>query len=170
MKKGEQALISVKNDSYGYGSNGNLELGINPNEKISYEIELLEFSEEKESWDMSIEEKFQTAEKKKEEVFFFSSVFVTKSKGNKLFQQTKYQRALKKYKKALDFFEYDGSLKEDEKEKAKKLKIPCMLNSAACKLKLKELKDAKDFCDKVLNLDPQNVKALYRFTSTYLAL
>lgn len=43
-----------------------------------------------------------------------------------------------------------------------------MLNSAACKLKLKELKDAKDFCDKVLNLDPLNVKALYRFLKLVL--
>lgn len=68
MKKGEKALISVKTNSYGYGSNGNQELHINSKETISYEVELLDFSEEKESWDMSIEEKFQTAEKKKEEV------------------------------------------------------------------------------------------------------
>lgn len=81
MKKGEHALISVKNEKYGFGSLGNTELNIKSNENITYEIELLEFTEEKESWDMSVEEKFQTAEKKKEEVFSLLSAFVTKSPG-----------------------------------------------------------------------------------------
>lgn len=51
---------------------------------------------------------------------------------------------------ALNFVEYDSSFSEDEKKLSKALKISCKLNNAACKLKLKDYKEAKELCTEVL--------------------
>jgi FK506-binding protein 4/5 len=64
MKKGEKALITVK-PQYAYGSEGNSELKIPPNETVQYELELIDYVKEKESWEMNFEEKYEVATKKK---------------------------------------------------------------------------------------------------------
>lgn len=124
------------------------------------------FFQEKESWDMNTQEKIEAAGKKKEE-------------GNVLFKAGKYERASKRYDKvfwetihlftfqythllwhnfvvetwlqAAKYIEYDSSFSEEEKKLSKTLKIASYLNNAACKLKLKEYKDAEKLCTKVLN-------------------
>lgn len=62
----------------------------------------------------------------------------------------------------MNYIGYDSSFSDEEKQQAKVLKITCNLNNAACKLKLKEYKQAEKLCSKVLELDSKNVKALYR--------
>ena len=52
---------------------------------------------------------------------------------------------------AAKYIEYDSSFSEEEKKLSKTLKIASYLNNAACKLKLKEYKDAEKLCTKVLN-------------------
>ncbi|CAI8618542.1 unnamed protein product [Vicia faba] len=111
-------------------------------------IELVSFVKEKESWDMNTQEKIEAAVEKKEE-------------GNALFKAGKYERASKRYEKAMKYIEYDSTFSDEEKQQAKPLKITCNLNSAACKLKLKDYKQTEKFCTKVLELDSRNVKALY---------
>ncbi|TXG60926.1 hypothetical protein EZV62_012289 [Acer yangbiense] len=112
---------------------------------------------EKESWDMSTPEKIEAAGKKKED-------------GNALFKAGKYARAAKRYEKAVKYIEYDSSFGEEEKKQAKALKVACNLNDAACKLKLKEYKQAEKLCTKVLELESRNVKALYRRAQAYIQL
>ncbi|TXG69404.1 hypothetical protein EZV62_004339 [Acer yangbiense] len=112
---------------------------------------------EKESWDMSTPEKIEATGKKKED-------------GNALFKAGKYARAAKKYEKAVKYIEYDSSFGEEEKKQAKALKVACNLNDAACKLKLKEYKQAEKLCTKVLELESRNVKALYRRAQAYIQL
>merc|ERR1711907_356139 len=51
---------------------------------------------------------------------------------------------------------------EDLKSKAKEMKKLCNLNKAACYLKLEDYVEAKNACNKVLEDDSLNVKALYR--------
>lgn len=53
---------------------------------------------------------------------------------------------------AVKFIEYDTSFSEEEKKQAKALKVACNLNDAACKLKLKDYKQAEKLCTKVTNL------------------
>lgn len=106
---------------------------------------------------MSTQEKIEAAGKKKEE-------------GNILFKAGKYVRASKRYEKAVSFIEYDSSFSDDEKQQAKLLKVSCNLNNAACKLKLKEYKEAAKLCSKVLEIDSKNVKALYRRAQAYIQL
>ncbi|KAL6188890.1 hypothetical protein ACLB2K_040281 [Fragaria x ananassa] len=158
MKKGEVALVTIQPE-YAFGSSESTqELAIVPaNSTVYYEVELVSFVKEKESWDMNTQEKIEAAGKKKEE-------------GNALFKAAKYERASKRYEKAVRYIEYDSSFSDDEKQQAKVLKITCNLNDAACKLKLKKYKEAEKLCTKVLELDSRNVKALYRRAQAYIQL
>ncbi|KAK9082705.1 hypothetical protein Scep_029176 [Stephania cephalantha] len=158
MKKGEVALVIVAPE-HGFGSSeSQQELAVvPPNSTLYYEIELVSFDKDKESWDMNTEEKIEAARKKKEE-------------GNALFKLGKYARASKRYEKAVKFIEYDSSFGEEEKKQAKTLKAACNLNNAACKLKLKDYKQTEKLCTKVLEIESTNVKALYRRAQAYIQL
>lgn len=158
MKKGEIALITIQPE-YAFGAfDSPQDLAVVPgNSVVYYEVELVSFVKEKESWDMSTQEKIEAAGKKKEE-------------GNVLFKAGKYVRASKRYEKAVSFIEYESSFSDDEKQQAKLLKVTSNLNNAACKLKLKEYKEAAKLCSKVLEIDSKNVKALYRRAQAYIQL
>ncbi|KAD4584374.1 hypothetical protein E3N88_21975 [Mikania micrantha] len=141
MKKGEVALLTIAPE-YAFGCTGSeQDLGVvPPNATVIYEIELVSFVKDKESWDMNTtQEKIEAAGKKKEE-------------GNAFFKAGKYKKAVKRR----------------EKKQAKALKITCNLNNAACQLKLKEYKQAEKLCTKVLELESTNVKALYRRAQAYI--
>lgn len=87
MKKGEVALLIIAPE-YAFGpseSKQDLEV-VPPNSTVYYEVELVSFVKEKESWDMNTQEKIEAAGKKKEE-------------GNALFKAGKYARASKRYEK-----------------------------------------------------------------------
>ncbi|GLJ26794.1 hypothetical protein SUGI_0522750 [Cryptomeria japonica] len=155
MKKGEVALVTIAPE-YGYGTEVKTDLAVVPPQStLLFEIELVSFVKEKESWDMKTPEKIEAAGKKKEE-------------GNALFKIGKYWRASKKYEKAAKYIEYDSSFTEEEKKQSKPLKVTCNLNNAACKLKLKDYKQAISLCTKVLEVESQNVKALYRRAQAYI--
>ncbi|KAK4374803.1 hypothetical protein RND71_005480 [Anisodus tanguticus] len=131
VKKGEVALLIIAPE-YAFGpSESKQDLGVvPPNSTVYYEVELVSFVKEKESWDMNTQEKIEAAGKKKEQ-------------GNALFKAGKYARASKRYEKAAKYIEYDTNFSEEEKKQSKALKISCNLNNAACKLKLKDYKQAE---------------------------
>ncbi|XP_030467348.1 peptidyl-prolyl cis-trans isomerase FKBP62-like [Syzygium oleosum] len=158
MKKGEVALVTIQPE-YAFGlTESQQDLAVVPaNSTVSYEVELLSFVKEKESWEMNNQEKIDTAARKKEE-------------GNASFKAGKYERASRRYEKAVKYIEYDSSFSDEEKQQAKTLKITCNLNNAACKLKLKDFKEAEKLCTKVLEADGGNVKALYRRAQAYIQL
>ncbi|XP_004510236.1 peptidyl-prolyl cis-trans isomerase FKBP62-like [Cicer arietinum] len=158
MKKGEVASLTIAPE-YAFGSSeSQKELAVvPPNSTLYYELELVSFVKDKESWDMNTEEKIEAAGKKKEE-------------GNALFKTGKYARASKRYEKAVKYIEYDTSFSEEQKKSAKALKVACNLNDAACKLKLKDYKQAEKLCTKVLELESTSVKALYRRAQAYIQL
>ncbi|XP_020096089.1 70 kDa peptidyl-prolyl isomerase-like [Ananas comosus] len=158
MKKGEVALVTIPPE-YAFGSTESKQdlAVVPPNSTVIYEVELDSFEKDKESWDINNAEKIEAAGKKKEE-------------GNALFKLGKYERASKRYEKAAKFIEYDSSFSDEEKKQSKVLKITCNLNNAACKLKLKDYKQAEKLCTKVLELDSRNVKALYRRAQAYIQL
>lgn len=159
MKKGEVALVTIPPD-HAFGSDETKQvLAMVPaNSTVYYELELVSFDKEKESWDLKDnDEKIEAAAKKKDE-------------GNVWFKMGNYPRASKRYGKALNFIEYDSSFSEEEKQPSKALKVSCKLNNAACKLKLKDYKEAKELCTEVLELDSTNVKALYRRAQAHIHL
>ncbi|XP_078156328.1 70 kDa peptidyl-prolyl isomerase-like [Carex rostrata] len=158
MKKGEVALVTIPPE-HAFSSNESKQdmAVVPPNSTVYYEVELVSFDKEKESWDMNTSEKIEAAGKKKEE-------------GNALFKAGKIARASKRYEKAAKYIEYDSSFSDEEKQQSKALKISCKLNNAACKLKLREYKEAEKLCTKVLEMESTNVKALYRRAQAYIQL
>ncbi|XP_039071085.1 peptidyl-prolyl cis-trans isomerase FKBP62-like [Hibiscus syriacus] len=158
MKKAEHALITIQPE-YAFGSSeSQQELAVVPaNSTVYYEVELVSFVKEKESWEMNAPEKIETAMKKKEE-------------GNALFKTGYYERASNRYEKAIRYIEHDYSFSHEEQQQCKLLKVTCNLNNAACQLKLKDYKQAEELCTKVLELESRNVKALYRRAQAYIQL
>uniref|UniRef100_A0A0E0P7R0 peptidylprolyl isomerase n=1 Tax=Oryza rufipogon TaxID=4529 RepID=A0A0E0P7R0_ORYRU len=139
MKKGEVALVRLP-PQHAFGSTETKQdLAVVPaNSTVWYEVELVSFEKEKESWDLKDNaEKIEAAAKKKDE-------------GNVWFKMGKYAKASKRYEKAAKYIEYDSSFTDDEKKQSKALKVSCKLNNAACKLKLKEYREAEKLCTKVL--------------------
>ncbi|KAJ3681216.1 hypothetical protein LUZ60_015705 [Juncus effusus] len=155
MKKGEIAQITIP-PLHAFGSSESKQdlAVVPPDSTVIYEVELVSFVKDKESWDLNNAEKIEAAGKKKED-------------GNALFKSGKYERASKRYEKAAKFIEYESSFSDEEKKQSKALKISCNLNNAACKLKLKDYKQAEKLCTKVLELESTNVKALFRRAQAY---
>jgi FK506-binding protein 4/5 len=122
--------------------------------KITLTVELLDFDNGKPSWDMSDEEKLAFAAARKEV-------------GTKLFKAQRYSLALERYKKVVEYLR--SYVRGDVGEGAEVVKA-CLLNKAACQLKVEDLTGAKHSCTEVLREEPCNVKALFRRASAYLAL
>nr|GEW06799.1 70 kDa peptidyl-prolyl isomerase-like [Tanacetum cinerariifolium] len=156
MKKGEQAILTISHE-YGYGiEEVKCDLAvIPPFSTVVYEVEVIDFEKEKALWEMATNEKIEAAGKKKEE-------------GNVLFKSGKYQRAAKKYDRAVDYVNEDGVFGDDDQKLIKSLRVSCWLNGAACSLKLNDYQEAIKLCSKVLDVEFYNVKALYRRAQAYM--
>lgn len=153
MKKGEKAVVTVRSPLA-----KDDKLGITGSEsQVVITLTVVEFEKGKEHWDMSEEEKVEFGAARKEI-------------GTSLFKSGRIDMALQRYKKVGDMFNYIDNFKDGNKEKATELKKACLLNSAACYLKLKEHFEAKGACDKVLKEDSQNVKAVFRRAQAQLGM
>ena len=147
MYEGESSRFWVK-PSYGYGSDGNKELGVPPNATLIYDIELIEFTKGKERFEMNLEEKIDLS-------------LSLKDKGNAFFGAKKYKRALKSYDKAMGLFQYTDNLNEEQKEKVDKMKAACCGNIASCHIKTQEWEVVVAQCTKALDFDPNYSKCYY---------
>mmetsp|Transcript_16147 Transcript_16147/g.41790 ORF Transcript_16147/g.41790 Transcript_16147/m.41790 type:complete len:581 (+) Transcript_16147:94-1836(+) len=87
-----------------------------------------------------------------------------KGVATKLFGQQRFALALARYDGILALVEPSSGSEVEELRRA------CQLNRAACLLKLAKPQDAKAACEKVLKLDPDNIKARYRRASANFAL
>ncbi|CAH9119388.1 unnamed protein product [Cuscuta epithymum] len=156
MKEGEHAIVTVKSE-YGFGSNAvKCDLAtVPPSSTLVFEVEMLKFTREKEPWEISIHERIEVANRKKEE-------------GNVLFKHGKYETALKKYKKAVDYVSEGGRFEDNDQKLIKSLQVSCWLNGAACCLKLDNFGEAIKQCSMVLGIESSNVKALYRRAQSYM--
>eukprot|EP00002_Diphylleia_rotans_P031986 TRINITY_DN6674_c0_g1_i1.p1 TRINITY_DN6674_c0_g1~~TRINITY_DN6674_c0_g1_i1.p1 ORF type:complete len:288 (-),score=95.41 TRINITY_DN6674_c0_g1_i1:38-901(-) len=148
MKPGELAVLLCRSD-YAYGKSGSPPK-IPADATLSFEVELLHFEEsEKEEWEMTAVEKVESAAKLREE-------------GNALFRSGEVARATQKYDKAAKRLEGTYDLDEEQEKQVEGLKLPLYLNLAACHLKQGNFKETISSCNKALDLEPKNVKALFR--------
>lgn len=155
MTIGEIAHFKVLSP-YGYGEKGNSEQNIPPNATLHYDVTLKSFVSEKNSWEMSVEEKLEASNKKKLD-------------GNKFFKQEKYQKAMKNYQKALGYINSKYDFKTDEEKKqANEHKVPILLNMAQVNMKLHEYPEVVNYCNQTLEADPNNVKAFFRRGQAYM--
>ncbi|XP_015788239.1 peptidyl-prolyl cis-trans isomerase D-like [Tetranychus urticae] len=85
--------------------------------------------------------------------------------GNRLYKKEAFTIACSKYTKALRYLEVlhdDEKMSDEEIKRVKRLRLQCLLNSAACKTKSKRYIDALIDCNKALDMEPENVKAHFR--------
>uniref|UniRef100_A0A671SM26 Peptidyl-prolyl cis-trans isomerase D n=1 Tax=Sinocyclocheilus anshuiensis TaxID=1608454 RepID=A0A671SM26_9TELE len=87
-----------------------------------------------------------------------------KNIGNNLFKAQNWQSAIKEYSKALRYLEICSNTLDDDsaQKKLEPTALSCILNTAACKLKLKLWQEAIESCDEALELNQTNTKALFR--------
>lgn len=89
-----------------------------------------------------------------------------KNAGNSFYKERNYQKAVQKYKKSCRYIEHlrtcMGATEDSEEDQIRKVEVPCCLNIAAAKIAEKKWDDAKIECDKVLEIQEENVKALFR--------
>eukprot|EP01025_Chloroclados_australasicus_P048566 TRINITY_DN5505_c0_g1_i1.p1 TRINITY_DN5505_c0_g1~~TRINITY_DN5505_c0_g1_i1.p1 ORF type:complete len:587 (-),score=135.63 TRINITY_DN5505_c0_g1_i1:292-2052(-) len=156
MKKGEVAQAFVP-PQHGYGTDSTTSSGkiIPDNANLLFEITLIEFENAKEQWEMENAEKVVISKE-------------LKIQGNALYKEAKWKRAAKKYDKAIKLIEYDTQFDQDEQKEAREVRKSVHLNLAACLLKEQDWKEVVKNCDKVLDKDSENVKALYRRAQAYL--
>ncbi|KAG1935030.1 peptidyl-prolyl cis-trans isomerase FKBP4 [Pimephales promelas] len=148
MEQGEEALFTIK-PKYGYGTAGSNKFDIPPNATLQYKITLKAFEKAKESWEMNSFEKLEQSA-------------IVKEKGTQYFKEGKYKQAAVQYKRIVSWLEHESSMEPEEEEKAKALRLAAHLNLAMCYLKLQEASSALESCDKALELDTNNEKALFR--------
>ncbi|KAF6735034.1 Peptidyl-prolyl cis-trans isomerase FKBP4 [Oryzias melastigma] len=148
MEQGEEALFTIK-PKYGYGNSGNAKFNIPAGATLQYKIKLTAFEKAKESWEMNTPEKLEQSS-------------IIKEKGTQYFKDGKYKQASVQYKKIVSWLEHESGLSEEDEKKAKTLRLAAHLNLAMCYLKLHEPSQALENCDKALEMDSSNEKALFR--------
>ncbi|XP_078053839.1 peptidyl-prolyl cis-trans isomerase FKBP5-like isoform X4 [Mustelus asterias] len=74
----------------------------------------------------------------------------------------KYKQAQIQYRKIVAWLEQEYCLTQEESRRAKSFTLAAHLNVAMCYLKLNEYLKAMDSCDRALEIDRANEKALYR--------
>lgn len=149
MKVGEKAMLTIRSD-YGYGDSGSPPK-IPGGATLQFEVELLGFGEkQKEKWEMSPEQKSETAKK-------------LKADGTALFTEKRFDEAAAMYEDAAGYV-FEDEEGENVPDDDKSLYVSCWSNAAMCHIKTKEWVDAIRCCDKVLGVDGEdkNIKALYR--------
>jgi len=159
MKKGERAAISIRNPAYGFGASGAAQpmAAVPGDAPLEYEVELVEFENAKQSWEMSEEEKVAEAG-------------AIKASGNAFFKAGGNERALRKYTRALGFVEHEATFKDAAVVgEARAMKKSCLLNKAAALLRLNRHSEVVATCGKILEMERFNVKALFRRAQAYCA-
>mmetsp|Transcript_14726 Transcript_14726/g.21988 ORF Transcript_14726/g.21988 Transcript_14726/m.21988 type:complete len:372 (+) Transcript_14726:81-1196(+) len=82
--------------------------------------------------------------------------------GNDYFKKGDCLLAAQKYEKAVRYLVSEEAEDEKDEEKRQSLIVVCQLNAAAAHIRIKKFSSARQFCDNVLEKDPNNVKALFR--------
>ncbi|CAI5664323.1 unnamed protein product [Oreochromis niloticus] len=148
MEQGEEAVFTIK-PKYGFGNAGNAKFNIPGGATLQYKIKLTAFEKAKESWEMNALEKLEQSS-------------IVKEKGTQYFKEGKYKQASVQYKRIVSWLEHESGLSEEDEKKAKSLQLAAHLNLAMCFLKLQEPNKALEHCDKSMELDASNEKALFR--------
>ncbi|KAF3854761.1 hypothetical protein F7725_022816 [Dissostichus mawsoni] len=145
----EGRVFDEREIKYGFGSAGNAKHEIPGGATLQYKIKLAAFEKAKESWEMNTVEKLEQS-------------IIVKEKGTQYFKEGKYKQASVQYKRIVSWLENESGLSEEDEKKAKVLQLAANLNLAMCFLKLQEPNKALENCDKALELNPSNEKALFR--------
>lgn len=153
IRKGEICRVFIKSAKHAYDSNYPAPADTTiPDtfEQLVFDIEMLNFENDKDVWEMNNQERLEQAE-------------ITKEKGTTYFKQGKYELALRQYQKIIQFVgppnnEEFGEL-SDERDKHL---LSGYLNLAICHLKLDNPEEVVKNANLALKIDPNNPKAFFR--------
>lgn len=145
MRVGEASEVRC-DARFAFGDVG-LEPHVAPNAELKLVVELLRVGK-KITAEMDSKELIAEATKKKES-------------GNRYFREKNYEQAAKLYKRALKLLESWEHAEEDEAA-CKALLVALGNNVGNVQHKLKQYKEARQSSLEVIQLDPTNVKAMYR--------
>ncbi|XP_059426690.1 peptidyl-prolyl cis-trans isomerase FKBP5-like [Carassius carassius] len=148
IQKGECCLLYL-NPKYGYGKEGKKEYDIGSNAELLYEVTLKDFEKAKESWEMDLKEKLEHA-------------VLVKQKGTQYFKAGRYNFAVIQYQRIVNWLEMECGAGKEQQQAIQALLLVAHLNLALCFLRLREYSQTVENCNKVMELDPVNEKALYR--------
>lgn len=95
---------------------------------------------------------------------------VLKKRAAELFKDGHYRLACKKYETITEYLRDPKYEKEEDQKKADELKLSAHSNTAICHLKLTEYSECIKACDKVLEIDANNEKSLFRRAQAQLAM
>ncbi|GLC34613.1 hypothetical protein PLESTM_000217400 [Pleodorina starrii] len=158
MTRGERALVYICDPAYGYGALGSFSFpAVPPNSQLVYEVEMInwegieETDNDRDRGSLLFEERLERAERRREA-------------GNEQFKEGRYKEALAKYALALSYLDEDFmyQLEGHYLDKAEAVKVKVHLNMAATQLKTGDYGTAIYNCGQVLNINPNDVKALFR--------
>ncbi|XP_068622847.1 FK506-binding protein 59 isoform X2 [Battus philenor] len=161
FQKGEESRLKIAS-KYGFGSEGNSNLGVPPEANLEYIVKLVDFEKTVPTYVMSGSEKLQQAE-------------IFKEKGTNYFKSSKFQLAIKMYKRVITLLEDMKEELDESKEnvaKAKELQLSAHLNLSLVYLKVTPVNHykAKEHATKALEFEPNNVKGLFRKGQALLGL
>ncbi|CAG06938.1 unnamed protein product [Tetraodon nigroviridis] len=148
MQKGECCLLYLK-PKYAFGCKGKPEFEIGPEDDVVYEVTLKDFQRAKEYWEMDLKEKLELAAK-------------VKCKGNQYFKAGWHFQAVIQYQRIISWLEMECGAGLEEQKRIQDFLLTSHLNLALCYLRMKEFSHAVENCNKVIELDEHNEKALYR--------
>ncbi|XP_068568252.1 peptidyl-prolyl cis-trans isomerase FKBP5 [Cebidichthys violaceus] len=148
MQKGECCILYLKS-KYGFGSEGKPEYKVGPDRDLIYEVTLKSFQRAKETWEMELPEKLDLAAG-------------VKHKGNQYFKVGLYHQAVIQYQRIVSWLEMECGTGTEQQKRIQSFMLTAHLNLALCFLRMKEFSQVVDNCNKVIELDEDNEKALYR--------
>lgn len=94
LKKNEKCRLKIT-PRYAFGDKGSSKYNIPPNATVEYEVTLKIFEKAKESWALDTKEKIEQSQ-------------LFKEKGTNYFKASKYELALKLYKRIQSYLESDS--------------------------------------------------------------
>ena len=119
MKVGERAIVEVRDPEFGF-SDLKRPSNVPANAQLQFDVKVLRFDKDKNSWELSEAEKYQLALKKRET-------------GNRLYGERKYKTAIRAYDQAtalVKTIKGDKKRQMDDGELNAQL-ATCLFNSAA---------------------------------------
>jgi len=156
MKKGERAVVTCARPSL--CAEPRLGVGEAPKaEKVVLTLELEDFEKGRDTWSMEEGEKLAYGAARKQV-------------GGALFKQGRTELALECYKRVAELFGCAEGFKEENRRRAEELRRLSRLNQAACQLRLRQHREARETCEAVLRSEGSNLKALFRRAQASLGL
>ncbi|XP_024915658.1 peptidyl-prolyl cis-trans isomerase FKBP5 isoform X2 [Cynoglossus semilaevis] len=147
MQKGERCILYLT-PKYGFGSEGSVEYKIGPDKDLVYDVTLKDFKQAKEYWEMDLKEKLDLADG-------------VKNKGNQYFKAGRFYQAVIQYQRIVSWLEIEH-IRGKEQQRVEGVLMTAYLNLALCFLRIKEFSQVVENCNKVIEYEKNNEKALYR--------